>query len=184
MAKKCFFLNPLGCFFGVFFGFFLGLIDFSPSNYRVLLDFIGFFLFLKWVLGYFWFSSFELFLILALLITRFYDLLWGLIGLYWVFSLFLRILGLFKKTKKIRLVGFSTGFFGFFWAGFFGFVFFGHPCLEGRQTIIPGPETPVFMIQIDLKSLSYSSGTASHTSSPAWDYLLCRFMNKMGNRLS
>ena len=50
--------------------------------------------------------------------------------------------------------------------------------LEGRQTIILGPETP------DLKGFSKSSGTTSHTSSPAWDYLLVRFMYKMGNRLS
>ena len=50
--------------------------------------------------------------------------------------------------------------------------------LEGRQTIILGPETP------DLKGFSKSSGATSHTSSPARDYLLVRFMYKMGNRLS
>ena len=50
--------------------------------------------------------------------------------------------------------------------------------LEGRQTIIPGPETPIFMIQSDLKGFSNSSGTTSHASSAARDYLLGRFMNK------
>ena len=53
---------------------------------------------------------------------------------------------------------------------------------EGRQTIIPGPETSVFMIQIDLKGFSNSSGTTSHAPSAARDHLLGRFMNKMGNR--
>ena len=80
---------------------FLGSIDFSPSNYRVLLGFIEFywifFSFLNGVWAIFDFCPFELLLILALFITRFYGVLWGYIGFYWVFSLFLNEFGAIWK---------------------------------------------------------------------------------------
>ena len=101
MAKKRVFKKKsAGQFYFGFYWFFWVLLILSlpiTGFYWVILGFFSF-------LNKFWanidFNPFELFLILALLITRFYDLLWGLIGLYWVFSLFLMILGLFKKNPK------------------------------------------------------------------------------------
>ena len=76
----------------------MGFIAFSPSNYWVLLVFIGFFPFLEWVFGYFWFLPFWAIFNVALFITRFCGVFWCFIGFYWVFSLFWMSLGLFKKT--------------------------------------------------------------------------------------
>ena len=104
----------------LFFGVLLILALPITGFYWVLL---GFFAFLNEFLDVFDFCLFELFLILALFITRFFALLWCFIRFYWVFSLFLNDFGaIFKKTQKNP---FLVGFFDWAFLGFFGRVFLG-----------------------------------------------------------